>query len=289
MNREKHISEYNVIENMKGAQSSQIFKQLIEYRAQEKDSAIINNLLKKLVASYAITERKLAEMNELKNKFLGMAAHDLRNPLTSIRGFCEIYLDEDSGLDAELTEIFTIIHEASEHMLTLVNDLLDVSVIESGKMKLTFTRGPLREVLEKRIHLITLIAQKKDIVVHTSFHDVPDILFDPERITQVIDNLMSNAIKFSPPGSTIYFTLEKTGDAITFSVRDEGPGISPEDQTKLFGEFQKLTARPTGGESSTGLGLMIVKKIIEAHQGTISVESTPGSGSTFTVSLPLVV
>ena len=114
-----------------------------------------------------------------------------------------------------------------------------------------------------------------------------DILFDPERIAQVIDNLLRKAIKYSPYGSSITVTLEEKDGMAEFRVRDEGPGISEEDQARMFGEFQKLSARPTGGEVSTGLGLAIVKKIIDAHQGSIKVESNLGEGSTFIFTIPL--
>ncbi len=114
-------------------------------------------------------------------------------------------------------------------------------------------------------------------------------MFDPKRIAQVIDNLFSNAIKFSPHDLNIYVTSEMNNNMVKVSVRDEGPGISKEDQSRLFGEFQRLAAQPTDGEKSTGLGLSIVKKIVEAHGGTISVVSKLGEGATFSFKLPMEV
>ena len=109
---------------------------------------------------------------------------------------------------------------------------------------------------------------------------------DSSRIAQVIDNLINNAIKYSQEGSNVYISIDREEDAVRLSVRDEGPGISEDDQTRLFGEFQKLSAQPTAGEKSTGLGLAIVKKIVEAHGGSVKVESQLGSGSTFSFAIP---
>ena len=118
-------------------------------------------------------------------------------------------------------------------------------------------------------------------------YDIPDLVFDPDRIGQAIDNLVSNAIKYSPHGSIVHVTLAQKDNEAQISVQDEGPGLSEEDQSKLFGAFQKLSATPTDGEKSTGLGLSIVKKIVEAHNGSVEVWSQLGSGSTFSFTIPL--
>ena len=131
--------------------------------------------------------------------------------------------------------------------------------------------------------------EKKEIAILSSFDDVPDVLFDANRVSQVFDNLMSNAIKFSPHGSKIYVKMYKKDQMIAVDVKDEGPGIPEEERSLLFGEFQQLSSQPTGGEKSTGLGLAIVKKTIEAHQGTITVKSETGKGSTFTFAVPIEV
>lgn len=240
--------------------------------------------------------RKQAEslslLNEQKNRFLGMAAHDLRNPLASIRGFSEIILSDDSGsFNAEQKEFLEFIHNLSNQMLQLVNDLLDVSVIESGKLDLKVTEGSLTSLVKERIRIHRVIADKKNIRISEDIAGSIDGCFDAGRISEVIDNLLSNAIKFSEPATTIYAFLKPakmaTSTAAVVSIKDEGPGLSDEDKARLFGEFQKLSARPTGGEVSTGLGLSIVKKIVEAHGGTIKAESKLGEGSTFRVTLPL--
>ncbi len=287
MKIEELAKEHLMVEQTVNQHSSKLLKEMLENRASKKDNIINSQLLKKLVKNYAIAEQKLVELNDLKNKFLGIAAHDLRNPLTSIRGFCEILLEDEDSLSEDQKEMLDIIHEESESMLTLVNDLLDVSVIESGKLQLQLNKGSIKKLIEERIRLSKMVAKKKNIKLNYSLSDIPDVLFDTNRFAQVIDNLIGNAVKFSPSGTKIFITLKREKNMAKVSIQDEGPGISKEDQAKLFGEFQKLTARPTGGEKSTGLGLAIVKKIIEAHKGIISADSILGEGTTFTVLLPL--
>jgi signal transduction histidine kinase len=142
-------------------------------------------------------------------------------------------------------------------------------------------------LIEERLRLNTAVAERKEMTFHASLSDIPEVLFDSNRISQAIDNLISNAVKYSPSGSSIFLTLEEETQAAKFSVRDEGPGISIEEQSILFGEFQRVSTQPTGGEKSTGLGLSITKKIVEAHGGTITVQSQVALGSTFTILLPI--
>lgn len=229
---------------------------------------------------------ELLELNKLKNKFLGMAAHDLRNPLTSISGLSDILISKAFGdLTGDQKEYLTVINTASNDMLALVNDLLDISVIESGKLDLRVGPVPLRELIEDRIRVASVIAAAKSIAIHTTFTSAVTVNCDRNRIAQVIDNLIGNAIKFSPSGSKVYIALEHNGAKVRVSVKDEGPGIPAGEQSRLFGEFQRLSAQPTGNEKSTGLGLAIVKKIIGAHGGRLEVDSTVGSGSTFSFTL----
>ena len=217
-----------------------------------------------------------------------MAAHDIRNPLTSIRGFSEMFLGGDIGsISEEQKEFISIIYQTSGEMLSLLNDLLDISVIESGKLKLEYQEESLADLLLARLRLNRVIARKKNINIKADLEDIPAILFDTGRIAQVIDNLLSNAIKYSPQGSNVFVSLKKKGEMAEVEVRDEGPGISAQDKANLFNTFQRLSAKPTGGETSTGLGLAIVKKIIDAHQGLIEVKSLAGAGSEFVFYLPM--
>jgi len=228
---------------------------------------------------------ELEELNDLKNKFLGMAAHDLRNPLTSVMGFTDLILGMDDLEEKEKREYLMTINLASKQMLNLINDLLDVSAIESGKFDIVLRSGNLKEVIENRIKLVSLSAKSKRIKIATELEDVNEVEFDKSRISQVLDNLLSNAIKFSEPETTIHVSLARSVDKVSFHVRDQGPGIAPWEVARLFSEFEKLSNRPTAGEKSTGLGMAIVKKIVDGHKGQISVQSEVGKGTEFTVSL----
>ncbi|MBF0329125.1 MAG: HAMP domain-containing histidine kinase [Nitrospirae bacterium] len=275
-------------DNARTSGTTLLIREVMERRAKEQDEEIKKKLLRTLVLSYSVAERQLAELNQLKNKFLGIAAHDLRNPLSAIRGLSEVLIMDNENLTDDQKEIIAMINSTSDQMLSLVNELLDVSVIESGKLDLKKKIGSLKKVIEERIKICSMTAGKKNIVIDASIPNLPDLAFDESRINQVVDNLIGNAIKFSPAGSTVrveaLYDSEK-GESIA-SVSDQGPGLSDDDKGKLFGEFQKLSARPTGGEKSTGLGLSIVKKIIDAHEGRIWVESNASKGARFCFSLP---
>jgi len=251
------------------------------------DSEADEQLLKQLIRDYAAAEKKLAELNQIKNRFLGMTAHDLRNPIASIRGFSELFLTESFGtLTPEQKEYMQMIYTTSDQMFSMVNDLLDITVIESGKLDLKRQKGNLISTVHERVRIIRPIAQKKNVEIHEQFADYGEIFFDPQRIAQVVDNLVGNAIKFSLPNKKIYISSVWQDNMAGICVKDEGPGLSQNDKTKLCGDFQTLSARPTGGEKSTGLGLAIVKKIIEAHGGILQVESIPGAGAAFSFFIP---
>ena len=230
---------------------------------------------------------RLEQLNQMKNKFLGIAAHDLRSPLGSVRGFARLLSEElEDTLADDQKEFLEIIYKQSNHMLALVNDLLDVAVIESGKLDLRIHQGNLIEMINNRIRLFQYQLKKKNIQISTQFEDIPVIGFDQTRIAQVMDNLLSNAIKFSPQSETITVQVSYIQEKIRVDVIDKGAGISEEHQPHIFGAFQKFRNNQSGGEKSTGLGLSIVKRIIEAHHGTIEVESTKGKGTMMSFFLP---
>jgi len=232
--------------------------------------------------------KQLKELNELKNKFLGIASHDLRNPLYLIRSFSEILKDESIGsVNPKQKELLVKIFNASNFMRALLENLLDISKIESGKIELNKNVQDLNLIVGQQVELSQLLADKKNINLESQLEDLPPISIDQDAITQVIGNFIGNAIKFSPPNTKITVITENQEDGIKFSVCDEGPGISEEDQKLLFKEFQTLSAKPTGGEKSTGLGLAITQKLIHLHSGQVGVESRLGEGSSFFFTLPL--
>ncbi|MBF0310477.1 MAG: hybrid sensor histidine kinase/response regulator [Magnetococcales bacterium] len=229
--------------------------------------------------------RALQELNQVKNRFLGMAAHDLRNPLVSIRGMSELL--QSVALPEEKRRGFLhTIQQVANQMLTLVNDLLDVAAIESGHFDMVPQEHNLSRLAAERAELIGFAAREKGISLMVEMGQVPDSRFDPDRMAQVLDNLLSNAVKFSRPGTRVLLRTLALAEHLAVEVDDQGPGLSADDLGRLFGTFQRLSARPTGNERSTGLGLSICKKIVEAHGGAIRVDSEVGRGSRFTVSLP---
>jgi signal transduction histidine kinase len=239
----------------------------------------------------AIEQQKneLQQINELKNTFLGIAAHDLRSPLSVINMAASVLLDSPMGTDPEETHaVLSTILDQTRHMLTLIDSLLDVSLIEAGKLELIPEEILLAYFLDRAINDHERLAASKGSMIRldTALDGTESIMGDPLRLRQVMDNLLSNAIKFSPADSTIRVFAGHTPSGWRISVQDEGPGIQPEDRQRLFVEFERLSAQPTGGERSTGLGLAITRRVIEAHRGQIGVDSEPGHGSTFWFILP---
>jgi signal transduction histidine kinase len=233
----------------------------------------------------------LEAMNALKNEFLGMAAHDLRSPISNIESLADLLLESDSEIGRdERAELLTMIRHLSQGMMRLLNDLLDIAAIESGKIDLQLKPVSVPHYLAEVANYNRLLAERKKIYLVTKVADsLPAIPFDQERIRQVLNNLLSNAIKFSPMHTVV--TLEAYGvpTGVEFSVADQGQGIRPEDLGKLFDAFRRGSTKPTAGESSTGLGLSICKKIVELHGGTIGVESEVGRGSRFFFTLPSTI
>ncbi len=234
----------------------------------------------------AESEARLKELNALKNEHLAIAAHDLRNPISAIRNMSQMIVEMELE-DTTKGEFLSSIYRVSNQMLTLVNNLLDVAVIESGKFDLTISTNNLSALAAERAAVIKPLAIHKGLRIETSLEDLPDTKFDAGKLGQAIDNLLSNAVKFSPPGTTVTVASRRAGDKIEIVVADEGPGIPVEELGSLFGKFEKLSVQPTAGERGAGLGLSIVKKVVDAHGGDIAVESKVGEGSVFTISLPL--
>jgi signal transduction histidine kinase len=238
-----------------------------------------------------LTEKNAAleVMNALKNEFLGMAAHDLRSPISNIESLADLLIEGEAEIGSdERSELITMIRQLSQGMMKLLNDLLDITAIESGKIVLQRTPVSIPYYLMEVANYNRLLAERKKISLVTDVAEIlPVTAFDQERIRQVLNNLLSNAIKFSPMHTVVTLEAHRVAAGVEFSVTDQGQGIRPEDQGKLFGAFQRVGPRPTAGESSTGLGLSICKKIVELHGGTIGVESTVGRGSRFYFTLPL--
>ncbi len=247
-------------------------------------------MVSELAAQKAAIERQNAELvslNEVKSRLLGMAAHDLRNPIGAIGMAATLLLEEFDDLpEAERRKFLADIRDQTRHMLALLDDLLDVSEVEEGRVSLSPAAVALdRFLLEAADRHGLMATPKKTRVVVESCPPGP-VRTDPRRLRQIVDNLVSNAVKFSPPGSTVRLRGERRGGAWWIAVEDEGPGITLEDRVRLFEHFARLSAQPTGGEKSVGLGLAITRRAVHALGGEIWVDSEPGHGARFWFTLP---
>lgn len=232
---------------------------------------------------------QLQELNEEKNRFIGIAAHDLRNPITAIMGFSEMLLDRTVHFTEEQkTDIFKTIESASNHLLYITENILNISNIESGKLELRREYQDYCDVVKHCVYINSLLASKKNISIDfeppaESVH----LFFDKQYIAEVLDNVISNAIKYSYVGSRVTVRVLPNASTVRTEVIDVGVGIHEHEIPKLFQPFQKTSSIPTSGEKSTGLGLAIVKKVITLHGGTVGVTSARSVGSTFYFDLPV--
>ncbi len=231
---------------------------------------------------------KETELDRMKTEFIATVSHELRTPMTSIKGSLGLVLGGVAGeLPEEARELLTIARNNTDRLIRLINDILDISRIEAGKMEIR--RVPLNaaEAVRRAVQEMQAFARQRSITLKTDLPDgLPRVMADGDRVHQVLDNLLSNAIKFSPQGSEGLIRAVPAGDMVRFDVIDHGPGIPADQQTAIFDRFYRVdnaAARKTGG---TGLGLTICRAIVEEHGGQIWVESTVGEGSTFSFTLP---
>jgi signal transduction histidine kinase len=239
-------------------------------------------------AELADANARLQALNAEKDRFIAIAAHDLRGPLSNIEMTGRLLLDVRAELPAEQVRfLLSDVLEQTEYMLALLNNLLDVSRIESGELELELKSVEMADMLAETVERHDRLAVSKDIQVVLS--PVPEgaALADRNRLRQVLDNLISNAVKYSPRGTTVHVEADLTDGQWLIRVIDEGPGIDPVEQARLFRYFERLSTAPTGGEKSTGLGLAIAREIVRAHGGEIGVESEPGAGAMFWFTLPV--
>lgn len=246
--------------------------------------------LRNLQDQLRFRNHELAKSNQQKNELLGMAAHDLRNPLSVITGYAAIL---ERGLAGELPNksqaLVENIHSTSKEMQVLLEDLLSVSQIESGHLHLNLQPANPRQLFDGCIQLQTFQATAKEITLQSRVEGVipAQLPLDSSKMKQAFTNLLSNAIKFSQPHTAIEASLFVRSEMLVWEVTDHGPGIPAGELSKLFQPFQRTSVRATGGERSTGLGLAITKRIMEGHGGGIAVDTQVGRGTTFALEVPL--
>lgn len=230
---------------------------------------------------------QLKELHKEKDEFLGIVAHDLKNPLAGIASFANILKYDDGSLTKEQRiEFVGHIIESAERMFDIIRNLLEINMLERGGMRVYLQPIEISSMLDYAVGSYEERAAQKRITLKKEF-TVPAIALADERlIMQVIDNLISNAVKYSPHETNVCIRINAESGMVRLAICDQGPGLTEEDQTKLFGKFARLSAQPTGGEHSTGLGLSIVKKMVDAMNGNVWCESVSGQGATFIVELP---
>jgi PAS domain S-box-containing protein len=268
----------------------------IEYQVQHKDGsfrileAVMHNLLSNpAVGGVVINARDVTERKEalrLKEEMVSVVSHELRSPLTSLRGFTELLLTQQYSGEKQ-KQMLAIVHKESLRLNNLINDFLDMQRLQSGRMMYHFAAVELNPFLRETIALFAQQGGKHTIRLEVS-SSLPPVYADADRIHQVLVNLLSNATKFSPHGGEILVGARSEGAHVRVWVTDHGLGIPRQEIPKLFHKFQRVERKETRGIGGTGLGLALVKQIIEAHHGAVGVESEIGKGSTFFLTLPCV-
>ena len=265
--------------------TAELLARVCVHLSHKKNTDRLTELNKKLRAQ----ARELERLNHDKNEMLGIVAHDLKNPLANILSSAEVLADPSRITATEpLVKLAARITGTAEGMLKLIDNLLNINAIEEGVweegVKLINVYGLLRQVAGE----YAAQALRKRLTFNCTFDSEAELHFrtDPDALHRILDNLISNAVKYSEPGGLITLCAELYHNRLHISVADQGPGLTEADMEQLFGKYKRLSAKPTGGESSTGLGLAIAKKLCEKLSGSIFAESEHGKGAVFTVSLP---
>ena len=241
-------------------------------------------------AQHALAEQneRLRELDRLKDEFIALVSHELRTPLTSIHGYLELVLDGGAGeLAPEQQQFLTVVERNSRRLMQLVGDLLFMAQVEAGKLALDLEEVDLRQVLAECLEAVKPVADDKQIELVADLAETPSMLGDRSRLAQVLDNLISNALKFTPTSGRVSIRVSRTGRDAVVEVADTGVGIPAEEQDRLFERFFRSSNATEQAIPGTGLGLTIAKTIVERHEGSIEIESVEGKGTTVRVRLPL--
>ena len=232
--------------------------------------------------------KRLRELDRLKDEFLSLVSHELRTPLTSIRGYLDLVLQGEAGeINAEQRRFLEAVERNSGRLQRLVGDLLFVAQADAGRLSLERARVDLSELAAHCVEESAPAATEKSVSLVLLAEPVPSLVGDRGRLAQVLDNLVSNALKFTPEGGTVQVRTRAEGDSVVLEVEDTGIGIPAADQARLFERFFRSAVAEDQAIPGTGLGLAIVKAIVEAHSGEIAISSREGLGTTFRVALPL--
>jgi signal transduction histidine kinase len=281
---ERLAAEKKVIQTLR--ESEALLEDRVRERTEQLEAAL--QLQNEQASALQAGNQKLHNLNEDMNAYMSVAAHDLKNPTSAIIGFIDLLIERWESWDtAKKLDKLGKIREMATHIHAIISKLLDINAIESGQILQT---GESTDLAEHGARVASQYAEaldRKNLRLELHCPGPVCVAMDRDALLQILDNLVSNAIKYSPPGKQISLKMGAQGRHALIRVCDEGPGISADEQEKLFRKFAKLSARPTAGENSTGLGLYIVKKLVESYGGQIRCESRLGEGACFVVSLPL--
>jgi signal transduction histidine kinase len=227
--------------------------------------------------------------NQHKSEFLANMSHELRTPLNAIIGFSEVLIDKMFGeVNEKQADYLKDIHESGKHLLSLINDILDLSKIEAGRMDLDLATFHLPTALSNAMTLIRERAQRHSIQLGLDVDPrLGEFQADERKVKQILLNLLSNAVKFTPDGGRVDVIAKMDATKVAIAVKDTGIGIAQEDHAAVFEEFKQVGRDYTRKAEGTGLGLALTKRFVELHGGDISLASAPGKGSTFTITLPI--
>ncbi len=240
-----------------------------------------------LAQAFNFMSTQLRQVDIMKSDFYALMSHELRTPLTSIKEGTNLFLEGHGGPVTEKQKrLLTIVAEESNRLIDLVNSLMDLSKLEAGMVAYNFVTAELPPLVARAMVEVVPLAEAKKIHLLKDIGTVPRLSLDPERILQVLRNLIGNALKFTPAGGSVSIAVHRREDGVGVSVSDTGPGIPKEHQAAIFDKFRQATVAGAAKMPGTGLGLAIVKHIVHDHGGTVWVESEAGRGSTFTVVLP---
>ena len=258
-----------------------------DMRVLRDETLTLNRELSNLTRQVQLANAELRDINTLKNQFIGMAAHDLRTPITVMMAYAELLAEGPDTLTATQHGFLKTMRAAVLGMKRLIDNFLDVSIIESGHLQLECTRTDAGAFVDGALAFARLAAARKGIDLLVEIADAAGtIRADVPKIQQVLVNLLANAIQHSPQKTTVRLSVTRGAGELIFSVQDEGEGLTPEQQSRLFVPFARAGTRKTAGERSSGLGLAIARQIVETHGGRIWIESQPGAGATFLFALP---
>jgi signal transduction histidine kinase len=228
---------------------------------------------------------QLSDLNHEKDTLMSIVAHDLKSPLNTIKGVADL-MEIEGGLTDDQKRYVSMTKDATQAGLYLIKDLLDVHMLEENVLP-HYTSFDVSTFLLKRVNAFNPIADGKHIHLHITRIENVEVWMDGDYLTRIVDNLLTNAIKFSNKNSTVEVAAGRSGDTVWISVKDQGQGFSEKDKRDLFQKFKKLSSQPTAGETSNGLGLAIVKTLVDRMKGTIELISEKGKGSEFTIQFPI--